>query len=157
MALDSVNTMEVGAIARSHRQAPSRLRTLGIASFASAIAAVITSELWEAGVLVTAAVTPVIVALVSDALNGLGGVEASRGELERGRRRFPLLAAFVTGLLGFAIAVVVLTIPESLLGHPVIGEGDTTFGDIPVVDQLRAWIEDLRVWVETLVAEAESA
>jgi uncharacterized membrane protein len=136
-------------------------------------AAVATSELWVDGVVITAAVTPVIVALVSEglsdivdalvprrlaALAGAEGRSSPAPEAGRvGRRRFPLLGALATGLLGFALAVVVLTVPESLMGHSLVGDHDTTFGDLPTVDQLRAWIEDLRLWVEELVVRAEGA
>jgi hypothetical protein len=45
------------------------LRTLTIASAASAVAAVVTSQLWIAGTWIAAALTPVLVALVSEALH----------------------------------------------------------------------------------------
>jgi hypothetical protein len=45
------------------------IRTLVIASIGSAMAAIITSQFWIAGTPVAAAVTPVIVALVSELLN----------------------------------------------------------------------------------------
>jgi hypothetical protein len=45
------------------------MRTLVIASVASASAAVVTSQLWIAGTWIAAAMTPVIVALVSELLN----------------------------------------------------------------------------------------
>ncbi len=47
----------------------SNLRTLLIASAASAAAALLTSQLWIAGTWIAAALTPVIVTLVSDLLN----------------------------------------------------------------------------------------
>lgn len=153
-------------------RSPGRLRTVAVASLSSVTAAVITSELWVGGVVVTAAVTPVIVALVSEGLHDfadalvpsrrpvLAGVEGGGSpalQPDRSRaRRFPLLGALATGLLGFAIAVVVLTVPESLIGQPLVGgEGDATFGALPIADQLQSWIEDLRVWIEDLVARAE--
>ena len=45
------------------------LRTLGIASVASATAAVVTSLFWKGGTPIAAAVTPVIVAVVSEMLH----------------------------------------------------------------------------------------
>jgi hypothetical protein len=45
------------------------LRTLAIASSASAAAALLTSQLWIAGTWIAAAMTPVIVSLVSELLN----------------------------------------------------------------------------------------
>jgi hypothetical protein len=45
------------------------IRTLVIASFASLTAALVTSRIWTAGTPITAAVTPVIVALVSEMLH----------------------------------------------------------------------------------------
>jgi outer membrane biosynthesis protein TonB len=44
------------------------IRTLAIASVASATAAVVTSQLWTAGTWIAAATTPVLVALISEAL-----------------------------------------------------------------------------------------
>jgi hypothetical protein len=44
-------------------------RTLGIASIASATAAAVTSQLWIAGTWVAAALTPVLVALISEAMH----------------------------------------------------------------------------------------
>src|SRR4051794_25895494 len=45
------------------------LRTLAIASLASASAAIVTSQFWAGGTPIAAAVTPVIVALVSEMLH----------------------------------------------------------------------------------------
>src|SRR3954449_3616002 len=45
------------------------LRTLAIASLASATAAILTSQFWRGGTPIAAAVTPVIVALVSEMLH----------------------------------------------------------------------------------------
>src|ERR687896_619074 len=45
------------------------MRTLVIASAASAAAALLTSQLWIAGTWIAAAMTPVIVSLVSEVLN----------------------------------------------------------------------------------------
>jgi hypothetical protein len=56
---------------RSEREEERRvnLRTLAIASAASATAAVVTSRLWIAGTWIAAAMTPVLVALVSELLH----------------------------------------------------------------------------------------
>jgi hypothetical protein len=75
------------------------IRTLVIASVASAIAAVLTSQFWVQGTWMAAAVTPVIVALVSEMLHrpteviaervtsrGIGVVPASGGPVSAGRR-----------------------------------------------------------------------
>jgi hypothetical protein len=45
------------------------MRTLVIASFASAAAAAVTSQLWIHGTWIAAAITPVLVALISEAMN----------------------------------------------------------------------------------------
>lgn len=57
---------------RSHEREEQRrlnLRTLAIASLASATAAIVTSQFWKGGTPIAAAVTPVIVALVSEMLH----------------------------------------------------------------------------------------
>src|SRR5215210_892401 len=54
------------------------MRTLVIASAASATAAVITSQLWVAGTWIAAALTPVIVAVVSELLHRPAAVVAER-------------------------------------------------------------------------------
>jgi hypothetical protein len=56
---------------RSEREEERRLntRTLVIASVASASAAAVTSQLWIAGTWIAAALTPVLVTLISEALN----------------------------------------------------------------------------------------
>jgi hypothetical protein len=53
---------------RGHAQSGLSVGTLAIASASSLVAAVVTSKLWGGGTLVGAAVTPVIVALVSEGL-----------------------------------------------------------------------------------------
>jgi hypothetical protein len=45
------------------------IRTLAIASLASLFAALVTSQLWRAGTPITAAITPVLVALISEIIN----------------------------------------------------------------------------------------
>lgn len=59
------------------------LRTLVIASIASATAAIVTSRFWTAGTPLTAAITPVIVALVSEMLHRPTAVIAERLTTDR--------------------------------------------------------------------------
>lgn len=149
------------------------LATLVISALASAAAAYITSKIWAPGTLVSAAFTPVIVALVKEGLRkptevitnvvpqvvptpsrwtragaddpGLvpevhapepppadappvlvpGDHAPVRVYSTRGRRlRWRL--AVVTGLLGFAIAVLALTVPELIAGQSLGGSHKTT-------------------------------
>jgi hypothetical protein len=143
------------------------ITTLVIASCSSLVAAAVVSRVWGGGTLVGAAVTPVIVALVSEGLKKPATVistvretrtstgrydpvaEGRRGlregdlamasrtrpapERERsvhraGRRapRRPLILAIVTGLVAFAIAAVVLTSSDLVLGRSVTGTGNRT-------------------------------
>jgi hypothetical protein len=141
------------------------VRALGIASAASAIAAVITSRLWASGTALAAAVTPVIVAVVSELLHRPaehvsrirasrrvafpGGVQApgedrpedgERAETSTGResarRRPRLKIALVTAALAFIIAVAVLTLPELIFGQAVATHrGTTIFGGPPASEQ----------------------
>ena len=119
------------------------LRLLALSSIAAVVAAVVTSALgWEKGTLISAAVTPVIVALTkeglrrpADRLSGMGrrgdaGPNlAAEGPTYRkvyGRRRFRGKLALLTGLAAFVIAVGVLTIPELVAGGAVTGDRETT-------------------------------
>ena len=132
------------------------LRALAIASAASAIAALITSQLWAPGTALAAAVTPVIVAIVSELLSrpaehvsrlresAQRGVSRGRsgptvdeppadedatdvGPIRRyGRRRFRLKVALVTGALAFVIAAAALTLPELLFGRAATTDRQTT-------------------------------
>lgn len=63
--------MPMASSPRSEREEERRhnIRTLVIASAASATAAAVTSQLWIAGTWIAAAITPVLVALVSEILN----------------------------------------------------------------------------------------
>jgi hypothetical protein len=163
------------------------IRTLVIASVASATAAVVTSQFWSAGTPIAAAVTPVVVSLVSEILHRptekiaerltsdreiLGQpapmrrtrepAQTRRSETGRTdppvptdrtpvepppvdagpvpvnvykqpapkRRRLALGLALATGVLAFAIAAAVLTVPELIAGQS-IGKSDrksTYFG-----------------------------
>ena len=59
------------------------IRTLAIASVAAAAAAIITSQFWVAGTPIAAAITPVIVALVSELLHRPTAVIAERLTVDR--------------------------------------------------------------------------
>jgi hypothetical protein len=161
------------------------LATLVIAALASAAAAIVTSRVWSHGTVVTAAITPVIVALVKEGIQRpmqsevvrrpvqalsssrtvrRGRVQApvgSGGTLEqppprvpaeprrrfepaepglgpvstygrpRPRRRWHIRAAILTGVIAFAIAAIVLTVPELLFGGAVASHGGTTFFSSP--------------------------
>jgi hypothetical protein len=133
------------------------LGTLTIAAVASAAAAFVTSKVWPAGTLWSAAASPVIVALVKEGLkrpaNRLQTVARDRGgRLTRGpdltgatdtgpvrvygragiRRRWKLAVA--TGLLAFAVVAFIYTVPELVAGRSIGGGGDkrtTFFGGTP--------------------------
>ena len=145
------------------------LPTLVITAVASATAAYVTSEIWAPGTLASAAITPVIVALVKEALakpadvvtravpvRGVVRSASGPGEPEQppvqvyggpsaqpaervpqageipGRSR-PITGrawkmAVITGLLGFVIAAVIITVPEFVAGKSASGgDRQTTF------------------------------
>ncbi len=109
-----------------------------VASVASVVAAVLTREVFDAGVVASAAITPVVVALVSDSMYlAARGGRAKPAEPEPDgatttastpapRRRLPIVGAILIGLLAFLIAVLVLTIPEAVSGKSVTGGDDQT-------------------------------
>ena len=141
-------------------------KTLFLTAAASAAAAYACSKLWTPGTLAAAGFTPVLVALIKEALakstaavtravpvrgvvrsapgsippdydagpqNGAPEDPAARvaqpGEIQyhgRSRRSKHWRLAIVTGLLGFLIAAVVLTVPELLAGSSAAGEGRET-------------------------------
>ena len=139
------------------------LQTLVITAVASACAAYVTSEVWAPGTLASAAITPVIVALVKEALAKPADVVtravpvrgvvrsadradepydpiqpfepedervAQHGELLGSSSAFPRHAwkvAIITGLLGFLVAAVIITVPEFLAGKAAGGDRQTTF------------------------------
>ena len=143
------------------------LPTLVVTAIASAAAAYVTSQLWAPGTLAAAAFTPVLVALLKEALakpaevvtravpvRGVVRSTSSAGEpVEAPRdtpeaieariaqlgeapgssqpgadRRRNWQIAVVTGLLGFIIAAVIITVPELVAGSSASGGGrDTTF------------------------------
>jgi hypothetical protein len=114
--------------------------TLAIASLSSLAAALIVHKFWQAGAFVGAAVTPVIVALVSEGLRRPVDVVKSRAttvnpppvvterrddpfgiwedqqKAPRGRRRLHVGLAVATGLVAFVIAGFLLTGAELVLG-----------------------------------------
>jgi hypothetical protein len=153
--------------------------TLMIASLSSLAAALVVSKLWGGGTLFGAAMTPVIVALVSEGLRRPATIVTSvretrssrydpvaegraglrEGDLDRARATMPaaaaaerrvhrvsgsggsgfslrlprprVIAAVVTGLVAFALAVVFLTGSELVLGKSVVSSSKrTTF--VPV-------------------------
>lgn len=118
---------------------PNRWLMLAIGSIASVVAAVFTSQVWSGGVVGTAAMTPVIVTLVTELLSPLSrprrerGAAAGRGPAARRRRVSvgAIVLAIAIGLLAFVLAAVALTVPEVVADKSITGEsGHTTyFGD----------------------------
>ena len=143
------------------------LPTLIITAVASALAAYVTSKIWAPGTLAAAAFTPVLVAVLKEALikpadlvtravpvrgvvrsasqagepdSGRAGSDAPEsieariaqlgeapGTSHPGRRRRAWQVAIVTGLLGFVLAAVIITVPELVAGSSASGGGrDTT-------------------------------
>jgi hypothetical protein len=134
------------------------LPTLAITAIASATAAYVCSQIWARGTLASAAVTPVLVALIKEALSRpaqvvtqavpLRGTVRSathpdephapvaervpqQGEV-RGRSRLgrgpAWKTAIVTGVLGFLVGAVIITVPELVAGQSAAGGGrETTF------------------------------
>jgi hypothetical protein len=135
------------------------LLTLAITAAASACAAYVTSQVWASGTLASAAVTPVLVALIKEALakpavvvtravpvrgvvrsstpgeeppaplEQVGERVAQHGEIPGRSRSFGRRAwqtAIVTGLLGFLVAAVIITVPELVSGKSVTGGGGQT-------------------------------
>jgi uncharacterized membrane protein YvlD (DUF360 family) len=138
------------------------VRTLVIASIASAAAALITSQFWIRGTPIAAALTPIIVTLVSellhrpteriaqrmtaetDALPEAAGAEPPPPSEETAprpapdldfkvyrtattrRKRIAWATVLTTGLLAFAIAAVVLTVPELIAGGSIGGRDRAT-------------------------------
>ncbi len=143
------------------------LITLAIAAVASGVAAFVTSKVWTGGTLISAAMTPVIVALVKEGIARPVDVTTRRvRDLTTGktmevevpveddfdplappapppgtepgitlhretRARKPWKIALITGLLAFAIAAVVITVPQVIAnasGGGGGGGGTTYFG-----------------------------
>jgi uncharacterized membrane protein YvlD (DUF360 family) len=139
---------------------PNRLFTLLVASVASVAAAILTSQLWDAGVVGTAAITPVVVALVKDVFRPLTR-EPPDPAPERRRVRIRagwIVATILIGLLAFVVAALALTIPEVAADKSITGDaGHTTyFGDNSDKPwgQGRTWadcFDDLRACIEDIV------
>jgi hypothetical protein len=161
----------------SDRQQKSGLSpaTLTIASLSSLAAALVVSKIWGGGTLIGAAMTPVIVAVVSEGLRRPATVVATvretrssrydpvaegragmrEGDLERARSAMPaaavaerrvhrtsgrsggggfsvrmprprLIAAVLTGLVAFALAGILLTSSELVLGKSVVSSSKRT-------------------------------
>src|SRR5690242_11003019 len=141
----------------SSRGSDLSLSTLSIAALASAAAAFVTSRVWAAGALWSAAASPVIVALVKEAINrpasklqtvrlerggrmreveiGEAAPDAETGPVRVYSSSSPLRArrwkiAVATGLLAFAVVAIIYTVPELVAGAS-IGNGHratTLFG-----------------------------
>ena len=148
------------------------IRTLVIASLASLFAALVTSQFWRAGTPITAAITPVLVALISELINrptekivqrltpegapapparprygrepdvadrrarepedalASGQVSVYGRSTRPSRRKIAVGVVLVTGLLGFAVAAVAITVPELITGHSIVKKNNrsTLFG-----------------------------
>ncbi|MBA2505243.1 MAG: hypothetical protein H0V29_04775 [Thermoleophilaceae bacterium] len=144
---------------------------LAIAAMSSAAAALIVSQFWQGGTAISAAVTPVLVTLIREALAKPAADKVTAATLRRRERvdvpaaagaaapyddeedelppaydqggaydsepgvsvygrskrgKLHLRLAIITGLLGFAIAAVLLTAPELITGQSLTGDGKTT-------------------------------
>ena len=119
-------------------------RTLAVAGAASALATLIVPKIWAPGTIAAAAAMPIIVALLTEALNRPAQHVSRAGELVRDRRtrrrdedRFGLYAAdrrrrrlrvaLITGLLAFVIVGTVWTFGELAAGGSVSGDRRTTY------------------------------
>lgn len=130
------------------------LTTLLLASLSSATAALLVSRFWEGGTVVSAAVTPIVVTLVSEALRRpterLSQAARPLAEAARPRargRRAPVedvprfgaegppprvyggrtvraQAVVITAVLAFVIAAVAITLPELVLFGRSVGGGE---------------------------------
>jgi len=130
------------------------LQTLVIASLASVTAAIVVHEVWEGGVILGAAITPIIVAIVSEALRRPAerlrpvrpaaageaaspatppatapdgdryGIWTGRTRRETIQRRVRL--GLLTGLLAFGIGALALTTTELVFGGAATGGDRTT-------------------------------
>lgn len=119
------------------------LKTLAVASAASATAAFFVPMIWAPGTIPAAAVMPVIVALITEALNRptehvanaatrlraqrstapAAGAPADAAPI---RRRGPRVAV-ISGMLAFAIVLTVWTATELAAGESITGSKRTTF------------------------------
>jgi len=131
------------------------LLTLAITAIASATAAFVCSQLWARGTLASAALTPVLVALIKETLSRPAQVVsqavpvrgtvrsashpdefepvaervAQQGEVRgssRPRAARSWRMAIITGLLGFLVCAVIITVPELVSGKATSGGGGGT-------------------------------
>ncbi len=137
------------------REAPASrgisVKTLAVASAASAAATLIVPMIWRPGTLAAAAATPIIVALVSEALNRPAERVTQVGQAVRERRTRrgadpvtetrPILEAsaaeevsakrkrlaVITGLIAFLLVGVVWTVTELASGESLVGGKRTTY------------------------------
>jgi hypothetical protein len=143
---------EAIASARQHRRGGISIGTLSVASAASAAAAFAASHLWGSGTVLSAALTPVVVTLVSEFLRRpvdrvsatvapivpRPAASGSPGPAEPAETDWAPVnyeatpraewhprwrLVVLTGLLAFAIVVAVFTVPELLVGHSITGAG----------------------------------
>lgn len=135
--------------ARSSREEERRLSIRTLASAASAVAAIVTSRLWAAGTPIAAAMTPVIVTIVSEMLHRPTARIAQRFTTETGalpeatgagappppqeregmrvyrstktaRRPLPWKLIGATAALAFVIGVAALTLPQVVAGESLV-------------------------------------
>jgi hypothetical protein len=114
------------------------VKTLAVASAASALATYLVPMIWRPGTIAAAAATPVIVALISEALSRPAEHVSQAGRLVRvPRRRLSwrgldpvtqgrLRLAVITGVLAFLVAAVVITTTELATGEAVSSDQRTT-------------------------------
>ena len=130
--------------------------TLAIAAISAVAAAVVVSKIWSGGTLMATAMTPVIVAVVKEALErpaqkidvGVSRLSTIRQhdpdaliveEFEPGHEDEPnevsvysssggrkWKVAVITGLLAFVVAVAALTLPELVSGRSIVSGGKRT-------------------------------
>jgi hypothetical protein len=108
---------------------PGRLLTLVIAIVASVAVAVFTAKVWNGGVVASAAISPVIVTVVTGVMRAF--FPEDRSPEHAPKPRWPAVAGSVVagilgGLLAFVIAATALTIPEVAAGKTITGTADET-------------------------------
>jgi hypothetical protein len=130
--------------------------TLGIAAISAVVAAYVVSKVWSNGTLIATAMTPVIVAVVKEALErpaqkidvGVSRLSTVRHadpdalvveEFEPGHEAEPSemsvyssrggrkwKIAVITGLLAFVVAAAAMTLPELVSGRSIFSGGERT-------------------------------
>lgn len=112
------------------RESEIDLLTLVIAACASAAAAFLTSLVWERGALASAAATPVIIAIVKEALRRPSTVVSQvspKLSPDVGLKvRHHWRVALLTGLAGFAIFAAIVTVPELIAGSSLLRDNERT-------------------------------